>query len=580
MDKSDPTPMRVWDRDNASGPPTLTDDQRRTHENASEQLSMALEIVHAGTLHSGDTIAEEELAGPPPEPPLRDCVSPPPDADAGMEHQDARPAGRTRWWKFTVALFGATGAQGAFETFVGRVGEAAVRAFSGHPRSPQEVNDRSMAAHAAVNVVMGLIAGGRAGVHTWRARSNPEAYRRGFRGERAAQSATLAMAGTPDVPASQLTRLLPSLAAAVVTFGGAAHTGIRALSHLGSSSNDKVNAYEAVVWSNANIAYCYTREVANFVAHVFQLVSHDALLTPLGGAASSLEYSFNVAAQGSLSSDIERARGFDLRWPAISAAAEAVDAAFTSAAARFADPDRPVEIWRGRAAEGTSAEADQPSTLTAIDAIDRVTQRAVGRQLVGEISNVVPHELGLPWIRALAAGTHLRELTWQAENASRGSRAGRVPSDPEAPPTIEMSPNAGASGVPPTLRQEGREATELPSRGDLNTQPDVSESSSSSEEATSSFMDRSLEEFGHLVGLGWEHRRDRAPPFLIGALNRRGDLPRSPHLSIKLRIHGQIYTAYLEPGSGVSTIGNPLDANIVIAPGVGLDPRGRAGGHW
>ncbi|WP_456632518.1 hypothetical protein [Bradyrhizobium sp. USDA 10063] len=399
------------------------------------------------------------------------------------------------------------GAQGAFETFVGRLAEVAVRAFSGEPQNPQEVSDRSMAAHAAVNVVMGLIAGARAGVHTWRARGNPEAYCRGFRGERLAQSAALAMAGTPNVPASQLTRLLPSLVAAVLTFAAAAHTGISAVSHLRSSSNDKLNAYEAVVRSNANIAYCYTREVANFVAHVFQLVSHDALLNAQGLTASSVEYGFNLAAQRSVLSDPEQPRGFDLRWPAVSAVAEALDVAFTSAAARIADPDRPVEIWSGRLAEGTSAEADQPLTLTVIDAIDRVTQRAVGRQLVGEISNVVPHELGLSSIGALAAGTHLRELTWQAENASRGSGAGSVPSDPEAPLPIGMLPNAGSSGVPPTLRQEGQEVMELPAPP-----PDVSESSSSAEEAASSLVDRSLEEFGHLVGLGWEHRRDRASP--------------------------------------------------------------------
>lgn len=60
---SDPSPMRVWDRDNASGPPTLTDVQRRVHERMSEQLSMAGQIVAATTLVAADSHAEEETWG-------------------------------------------------------------------------------------------------------------------------------------------------------------------------------------------------------------------------------------------------------------------------------------------------------------------------------------------------------------------------------------------------------------------------------------------------------------------------------------------------------------------------------------
>ncbi|MCC8960033.1 hypothetical protein H8B02_43505 [Bradyrhizobium sp. Pear77] len=462
----------------------------------------------------------------------------------------------------------ANAAQGALETFAGRVVEAGVRKLSRHPQSPHEVNDSAMAAHAAVNVVMGLIAGTRAGVHTWRASGNPEAYLRGFRGERSAQSAALAMAGTPDVPAGQMIRLLPSVAAAFLAFGAAAHTGIGALSHLGSSSSGKVDAYEAVVRSNANIAYCYTREVVDFVARVFQLVSHDALLTQLGWAAGTVEYSLNLAAQSWASSDIDQGRSFDLRWPAISAAAEAVDVAFISAAARLAEPDRPVEIWRGRLAEGTSGERHATSRPTVIDTIDRVTQRAVGRQLVGEVRHYVPE---------LAVGTHLRELTWQAEHASRGGGNSTPPSDIEAPPP-GGTPNAGSSSDSPTLRQEATEL--LPPPGHLNV-PSADVAGPSSAEAVSSFVDRSLGEYGHLVDLGWEHRRDRAPPFLIGALNRKGDLPRSPLQSTKLRIHGQIYTAYLEPGSGAPTIDNPLGGNIMLAPSLELVPLGSAGAaHW
>ncbi|WP_456779914.1 hypothetical protein [Bradyrhizobium sp. USDA 3315] len=505
----------------------------------------------------------------------------------------------------------ANGTLGAFETFAGRLVEGAVQVLSGQPQQPHQVSDTAMAAHAAVNMAMGLIAGARAGVHTWRATGNCEAYWRGFRGERSAPSAALAMAGTPNVPASQLPRLLASVAVAVGTFGLAAHTGVNALLHLRSSSQGKVDAHEAVVQSNANTAYCYTREAVNLLAHAFQVVSHDALLTWPGCAASSAEYGFNSAAQQAVLSDSnlsEQARPFDLRWPAFSAAAEAVDVALTSASARLAEPDRPVTIWRGRLAERISAEENPPSRLTVIDAIDRVTQRAVGRQLVGELSKVVPPEFHWPsWTGpTLAAGTHVRELAWQAERASRGGGASTAPSDPEAPPPVGASPNAGGSGSP-TLPQDStelfslgdlnappldlagtsssaeaalpQEGTELPSPGDLNASPPDVAGPSSSAETASSFVDRSLEEFGHLVGLGWEHRRARAPQLLIDALNRRGDLSRTPHQTTNFRIHGQIYTTYLEPGTGVPAIDNPLSGNIMIAPVLGLDAHGSAGGR-
>lgn len=468
--KSDPTPMRVWDRDNASGPPTLTDDQWRAHESTSEQLSMACKIVNAEPSRSGNSLAESNAAGHA-EAAFQDGVSPPPDPDARTEHQEAPSAGRTRRLRWTAALLGVNGAQGALETFAGRVVEAGVRTLSRH-QSRHEVNDSAMAAHAAVNVVMGLIAGARAGVHTWRGIGNPEAYRRGLFGERSEHSAALGIAGTPDVPASQTIRLLPSVAAAFLTFGAAAHTGMNALSHLGSSSNDKVNAYEAVVRSNANTAYCYTREVVNFVAHVFQLVSHDALLTPSEWTASTAEYGCNLAAQSRIWSDIDQGRSLDLRWPAISAVAEAVDVAFTSATARLGEPDRPVEIWRGCLAEGTAGERHPPPRPTVIDTIDRVTQRAVGRQLVGEICHSVQ---GIGPV--LAAGTHLRELTWQAERASRDRGNTTPPSDLETPSPAAL-PNAGTSSGPLTPRQE---ATELPSAGDLNAgPPDIAGPSSSS----------------------------------------------------------------------------------------------------
>lgn len=146
-------------------------------------------------------------------------------------------------------------------------------------------------------------------------------------------------------------------------------------------------------------------------------------------------------------------------------------------------------------------------------------------------------------------GTHLRELMWQAENATCSSRAGRVPSDIEAPPPVCASSNAGSSEVTITLRQEDQEVMELPSRGNLKgPQPDVTASPQSAEEGDLSFVDRSFRSLDISLALGWAHHRDRAPPFQIVALNRRSDLPRSPHRSTKLRILGQIYTAYLEPG--------------------------------
>lgn len=395
----------------ASGPPTLTDDQRRAHESASEQLSIACEIVAEGTSDSEDPHAEQDVAEHA-EPPFLDGVLLSTDVDARTDHQDAPPADRARWWAWTAALLGANGAWGAFETFVGRLGEALVSVLSGHPEEPRKVNDLAMAAHATVNLAVGWVAGARAGLHVWRGRGNAEAYRTGFRGGRSALSPALAMAGTPTVPASQLLRLLFSVIAAVLTFVLAAHTGMIALWYLRTSSDDKVSAYQAVILSNGNTFYCYSREVVNLVAFVFELVSHDALLSRPGFAGSIVEYGGNWAVQRRARKRyrIDPARGSDLRWPLISALAEAVDVAFISAAARLAEPDRPVRIWRGRLAERASAEADPQSTLTNIDAIDRVTQRAVGRQLVGELSNVLPAELRLPLLGLLAAGTHLREL--------------------------------------------------------------------------------------------------------------------------------------------------------------------------
>ncbi|MCP3476631.1 hypothetical protein NLM33_41370 [Bradyrhizobium sp. CCGUVB1N3] len=469
--------------------------------------------------------------------------------------------------------------------------------LSGHPEDPRKVNDLAMAAHATVNLAMGLVAGARAGLHVWRGRGNAEAYRTGFRGERSALSPALAMAGTPTVPASQLLRLLFSAIAAVLTFVLAARTGMIALWYLRTSSDDKVSAYQAVILSNANTVYCYSREVMNLVAFVFELVSHDALLSRPGFAGSIVEYGGNWAVQrwARKRYRIDPARGSDLRWPPMSALAEAVDVAFISAAARLAEPDRPVRIWRGRLAERASAEADPQSTLTNIDAIDRVTQRAVGRQLVGEISNVLPAELRLPLLGLLAAGTHLRELAWQAENASRGHGSGRLPSDLEALPLVGGPPNAGRSGVPPTLRQEGQEGMELPSRGDERPATPGSSAAWSHLDLPTQLSDPAVDiqasvhaedlphadDFTNIVGLGWDHSCQSAPDVLIGSLNGKGLLPTSPLQSrAHIYIHGRPYTPQLGQGTGQATPNNPAGLGATLIPGRGLESHAPvAAGH-
>ncbi|WP_155631365.1 hypothetical protein [Burkholderia cepacia] len=505
---SDPTPVGVWHRDNAGGPPTLTDDQRRAYESASEQLSKASHIVSAGASQSGDSLAAEgkaaaqakpqvrdsttsrttadvpaepqdavtsssalqaadedivqradvalpgtDAAGPA-EPQLPDSAAPTLAADAPAGHQDAAPAGRTQWWAWTAALLGANGTQGALETFVGRLAQEGIRVLSGTPEHPQDVSDSSMAAHAAVNVAMGLVAGARAGLHTYRAMGNQAAYTSGLRGERpAVPSLTLSTAGTPTVPASRLARLSASMAVALTTFAVTSHTGLVAFGHIGSSSDYKVDAYRAVTQSNGNTAYCYGRESVNLGARALRLVSHDALLTPPGVMASSAQYLFNSVGQQAARSFMGLSQGadFDVRWPIISAVAEFVDVDFIAGSARFAEPDRPVELLGGRLAEGTSTGQHPPAALTVSDASDRLTQRAVGRQLVAEMTRVVPYEVGAAlrphvdaaadtaasWVGAvLATATHLREPMWQAEHAVMASaRVRRPSSSPPASPT-------------------------------------------------------------------------------------------------------------------------------------------------
>ncbi|WP_420965355.1 hypothetical protein [Bradyrhizobium sp. B120] len=73
-------------------------------------------------------------------------------------------------------------------------------------------------------------------------------------------------------------------------------------------------------------------------------------------------------------------------------------------------------------------------------------------------------------------------------------------------------------------------------------------------------------DFGHVVGLGFNHGPQAAPDVLIGSLNRRGMLPQSFQEPTSLIIHGQPYMAVLGPGMREVTPNNPFCANIILKP--------------
>lgn len=413
-------------RDNTCELPALTGDQKKMHEDICGQLSAVRSVANEAAAQSPDLFT----AGICPSP--QENVQP---AGSTEDSQaDATSASDTGWWGWTAALLGANATQGALETFCGRLAQEGVRVFSGDPQHAQDVSDRSIAAHAAVNISTAFIAGLRAGLHTYRAMGNPAAYAGGLRGERsAAPSMTFAMAGTPNVPASRLAQLSAGMGVALTTFLVASHSGLVALTQIGSASDYKVDAYKALVKSNGNSAYSYVREGVNLCARVAGLVSHDAMLSPRSVMVSSAQYLINSAGQEiARSSMATPSEGtIDFLWPSVSAAAEFVDVGFISGSARFSEPDRPIAFLGGRFSEHADTRRQPP--LTAAHAVDRLTQRAVGRQLVAEITRVVPFEAGAAlrphfgssagtvasWGAALlSAATHLREPIWQAERES------------------------------------------------------------------------------------------------------------------------------------------------------------------
>lgn len=349
-------------------------------------------------------------------------------------------SGNAHWWRWSAALLGATATQGALETFLGRLAQEGVRVISGHPEQAEDVSDRWIVAHAAVNIATGVIAAGRAGLHVYRALGNPGAYAQGLRGE---HSVTLlpsfAAAGTPCVPATQLIRLSAGMGVALATFMAASHTGVVALTHTGSLSVTKAQAYNALVKSNGNTACCYVREGVNLCSRALGLISHEAMVSPRGVIVSTSQYLLNSVGQELARSSLPPPRDdrIDLLWPCVSAAAEFVDVGCIAASARLAEPDRPVSLLGGRLHERAPQEPLHPPVQSLAQAADRLTQRAVGRQLVAEMTRIVPYEAGAllrPYVgntadtaanwsaSVLAAATHLREPLWQAERVAQTMR--------------------------------------------------------------------------------------------------------------------------------------------------------------
>lgn len=414
--------IEIWQ----GNPETLTAQtftQRQVHERSFSQVS----LVH--------TAISETMSGPE-------------DFSAGREKSAMSAAATSRaqscahgpgWWGWTAALVGASASQGALETFCGRLAQEGVRVISGQPEQTEDVSDHWMAAHAAVNVGAALVAGVRAGVHTYRALNNPDAYRKGLRGQRPpSPSPMFAAAGTPQVPASKLVQLSTSMGVALTAFLAASHTGLMALTQIGNTSAYKADAYNALVRSNGNIAYCYVREGVNLCSRAMGLISHDAMLSARGALAGTAQYLVNsLGQQAALSSLRPQQEGsIDYLWPCVSAAAEFVDVGFIAGASRFAEPERPVTLFNCRLAELKRDEPPPSSAPTIAQAVDRLTQRAVGRQLVAEMTRVLPFEAGAAlrphlgsvadtaatWgASVLASATHLREPIWQAERASQAA---------------------------------------------------------------------------------------------------------------------------------------------------------------
>ncbi|WP_084801384.1 Ulp1 family isopeptidase [Bradyrhizobium sp. Ec3.3] len=80
-----------------------------------------------------------------------------------------------------------------------------------------------------------------------------------------------------------------------------------------------------------------------------------------------------------------------------------------------------------------------------------------------------------------------------------------------------------------------------------------------------------VEDFTHIVGLGWDHGCQSAPDALIGSLHRKGVLPATPlRPQTHFYIHGRPYTTKLGQGTKEATLNNPRGLGVTLIPGHGL----------
>lgn len=119
--------------------------------------------------------------------------------------------------------------------------------------------------------------------------------------------------------------------------------------------------------------------------------------------------------------------------------------------------------------------------------------------------------------------------------------------------------DAGATGSPKRRKLEDGSA------GTSN-RPDLPQQSLDEASGVQAWV--SDPEFGHFVGLGWDHGLQTAPDVLLGALNRTGLFPRPFQPPTNLYIHGYPYAAQAQLGVGVSktTPNNPLGLTIILIP--------------
>ncbi|MCP3460601.1 hypothetical protein [Bradyrhizobium sp. CCGUVB23] len=137
-------------------------------------------------------------------------------------------------------------------------------------------------------------------------------------------------------------------------------------------------------------------------------------------------------------------------------------------------------------------------------------------------------------------------------------------------PAADGAPQHGASQVPPPF---------VGGIDDASPPWDQATGRSSfagTSEASSSFVARpSASDFGSVVGLGWAHGIQPAPPELIRALDTHGLLP-GPFRPTNLRIHGWLYSAQWagRGRSEVATLNNLLGADIMLIPQPGFEHQG------